>query len=86
MSKLVEFARKDGLPNKLYRAYLHVKGFVLGWLGFRTATWFSKDKKILSCDVVSRETFDFFVAPNTASTPTAAGEPAPGDNSESGGG
>ena len=61
---LVDFAREDGWRNSWYRAYLHVKRFVLGWLGFKTATWFSKDKKIISCDVVSDEVFYTFVTPN----------------------
>lgn len=60
---LVDFARKDGWRNRLYRAYLYVKRFVLGLLGFKTATWFSKDKRILSCDVVSDEVFYEFVTP-----------------------
>jgi len=78
MPNLVEFARKDGFPNRIYRAYLHTKLFILGWLGFKTATWFSKDKNILSCDIVSRETFDFFSAPNIASTPTGGSAPVSG--------
>lgn len=57
---LVDFARKDGLLNSLYRACLHIKLFVLSLLGFRTATWYSKDGKIIDCNIVSDEVRKFF--------------------------
>ena len=57
---LVDFARKDGFLNSLYRAYLHIKLFFLSLLGFRTATWYSKDGKMIECSIWNDDVYNAF--------------------------